>query len=101
MEIQKMKDFLNPTELEKKHTPVVKRLRGGEVLVQVGIVPHPMEEKHYIQWIELYRNKVLFEKRDLKPGMLPEAKFNVPDLSDDDYLSARELCNIHGLWESV
>ncbi len=101
MEVKKMKDFLNPTELEKKHTPVVERLGGGDVLVRVGLIPHPMEDKHYIEWIELYRNKQLVEKKDLKPGMAPRAEFFISDLKDDDYLSAREMCNIHGLWESV
>lgn len=101
MEAQRMKDFLNPTELEKRHTPVVKRLGGDKILVSVGLVPHPMEEAHYIMWIELYRNKQLVEKKDLKPGMTPEAEFSISDLKDDDYLLAREMCNIHGLWESV
>jgi len=101
MEIQKMKDFLNPTELEKKHTPVIERLGNGEVLVRVGLVPHPMEEAHYIKWIELWRNKTVFRREELKPGMPAETVFEVPDLKPEDILVAREECNIHGLWESV
>lgn len=101
MEIQKMKDFMNPTELEQKHTPVIERLGDGNVLVRVGIIAHPMEEAHYIKWIELWRNKVVVKREELKPGMPVEAVFEVPDLKPEDVLVAREECNIHGLWESV
>ena len=96
-----MKDFLNPTELEKKHTPVIERIGGGEVLVRVGLTPHPMEEAHRIEWIELYRNKALVERKNLKVGEPAEAIFGILDLKPEDILVARGLCNIHGLWESV
>ncbi|MFA5129127.1 MAG: desulfoferrodoxin family protein [Patescibacteria group bacterium] len=102
MEIQKMKDFMNPTELEQKHTPVIERVgTGGEVFVRVGLVPHPMEEGHHIMWIELYRNKALVERKNLEVGKRAEAVFEIPDLKPEDILVAREECNIHGLWESV
>lgn len=102
MEIQKMKDFMNPTELEQKHTPVIERVGAvGEVLVRVGLVPHPTEEAHHINWIELYRNKALVERKNLEVGKLAEAIFEIPDLKPEDILMAREECNIHGLWESV
>lgn len=101
MEIQKMKDFMNPTELEKKHTPVIERLGNGEVQVRVGLVPHPMEAEHHITWIELYRNKELIEHKNLEVGKPAEAIFEIPDLKPEDVLLAREECNIHGLWESV
>ena len=101
MEIQKIRDVLNPTELEKKHTPVIERLGEGRVLVKVGIIPYVMEKEHYIEWIELYRNNELLERRNLNPEDLPEAEFLVEDLKEEDILMARELCNLHGLWESV
>ncbi len=97
-----MKDFMNPTELEQKHTPVIERVgTSGEVLVRVGLVPHPMLPEHHINWIELYRNKTLVERKELKPGVPAEATFEIPDLKSEDILVAREECNIHGLWESV
>jgi superoxide reductase len=102
MEVQKMKDFMNPTELEQKHTPVIERVgTGGEVLVRVGLVPHPTEEAHHIVWIELYRNKTLVERKNLEVGKRAEAIFEISDLKPEDILMAREECNIHGLWESV
>lgn len=77
----------------EKHVPVIEKVSGG-VKVKVGSVAHPMEEKHYIQWIELMADgKAYFQF--LKPGQQPEAVFNV-EAAD---LSAREYCNLHGLWK--
>ena len=77
----------------EKHVPYIERIEGG-VKVRVGQnAAHPMEEKHYIQWIELLADGKAY-RQFLKPGDAPEAVFNV---TGDD-LSARELCNIHGLW---
>jgi len=78
----------------EKHVPVVE-VSGDRVLVKVGSVPHPMEEKHYIQWIELLADGSSHIKF-LKPGERPEAEFRVKA----EKLSAREYCNIHGLWKS-
>jgi superoxide reductase len=60
-----------------------------------NIVPHPMEEKHWIQWIELTADgKSYFQFLD--PGQTPEAVFKVDAAS----VSAREYCNLHGLWKA-
>jgi superoxide reductase len=101
MEVQKMKDFMNPTELEQKHTPVILRQGNGEVSVKVGLVPHPTEEAHHINWVELYRNKAVVERKNIEVGKPAEIVFEIPDLKPEDILMAREECNIHGLWESV
>lgn len=77
---------------KEKHVPIIEKIDGG-YKVKVGSTPHPMEEKHYIEWIELLaddRSYIAF----LKPGMAPEATFKV----DATTVSAREHCNIHGLW---
>jgi len=73
--------------------PVVE-ITGSGTKVKVGSVPHPMEEKHYIEWIELITESGSYRKF-LKPGMAPEAEFPVKD----GILGAREYCNIHGLWK--
>ncbi len=79
---------------KEKHVPVVKRVADGyEVLV--GSVEHPMEEKHYIEWIELISDNLVL-RSNLKPGMKPYAKFTTPELKD---VYAREYCNLHGLWK--
>lgn len=77
---------------KEKHVPVIEKVDGG-VLVKIGSVPHPMEEKHYIEWIEILVDGKVYREY-LKPGDKPEAKFDV--LSDN--IIAREYCNLHGLW---
>ncbi|MCL7385357.1 MAG: desulfoferrodoxin [Thaumarchaeota archaeon] len=78
----------------EKHVPVIERTATG-VKVKVGSIPHPMEGNHYIEWIELTADDKVYIKF-LKPGDAPEAEFPVKA----EKLSAREYCNIHGLWKS-
>lgn len=85
----------NSTDAAKeKHVPVVEKTNEG-FKVKIGSVPHPMEEKHYIQWIELIADGVSY-KKFLKPRDKPEAEFCVKAKS----ITAREYCNLHGLWKS-
>jgi superoxide reductase len=78
---------------KEKHVPVIEKLTDG-FKVKIGSIPHPMEEKHYIEWIELLADGIAYRKF-LKPGVAPEAIFNVKATT----VLAREHCNIHGLWE--
>jgi len=80
-------------EGKEKHVPVIEEKEGG-IKVKVGLVPHPMEESHYIQWIEVITQSGSFRKF-LAPGQAPEAEFPV---SKQEVLAVREYCNIHGLW---
>ncbi len=77
----------------EKHVPVIEKIDGGYT-VKVGSVPHPMEEKHYIEWIELLADGKSY-RQFLAPGQPAEAVFNVTASS----VTAREHCNVHGLWE--
>jgi len=77
----------------EKHVPVIEKVKGG-YKVKVGSVAHPMEEKHYIEWIELLADGKAY-RQFLRPGAAPEAIFNI----EGDSVSAREYCNIHGLWK--
>jgi superoxide reductase len=77
----------------EKHVPVIEKAEKG-FKVKVGSVAHPMEEKHYIEWIEAAADGKVY-KQFLKPGDAPEAEFCV----DADRITAREYCNIHGLWK--
>ena len=79
---------------KEKHVPVIEKVTGG-YKVKVGAVAHPMEEKHYIEWIELLAGDKAF-RQFLKPGDAPEAFFAV----DAPQVSAREYCNLHGLWKA-
>ena len=77
----------------EKHVPVIEKVDGG-YLVKVGSVPHPMEENHYIEWIEIIADGAAY-RRFLKPGDAPEATFAI----DAEQVTAREHCNVHGLWK--
>ncbi len=77
----------------EKHVPVIEKVDGG-YKVKVGSVPHPMEEKHYIEWIELLADGKAY-RQFLNPGDAPETVFNV----EADSVGAREYCNVHGLWK--
>jgi superoxide reductase len=79
---------------EEKHVPSVESF-GGKVKVNVGSVAHPMEEKHYIEWIEIICDGCSC-KEFLKPGQVAEAVFNC-DCKD---FTVRAYCNLHGLWKA-
>lgn len=79
---------------KEKHVPVVEKAKGG-VKVTVGSVPHPMEEKHYIEWIEVIADGRVC-RQFLNPGDAPEAFFRVEAAE----VVAREYCNLHGLWKA-
>jgi len=78
---------------KEKHVPVVEKIDGG-VKVKVGEVAHPMEEKHWIEWVEIIADDKAY-RQFLNPGEAPEATFDV----EADQVTAREYCNLHGLWK--
>jgi superoxide reductase len=77
---------------KEKHVPVLEKVEGG-VKVKVGSSPHPMEEKHYIEWIEIIADGKAY-RQFLKPGDRPEATFAI----EAEEITPREYCNVHGLW---
>lgn len=77
---------------QEKHVPVITK-NGDTITVTVGSVAHPMEEKHFIQWIEIIADGKAY-RQFLKPGQAPEAVFTVAATK----VTAREYCNLHGLW---
>ncbi len=78
----------------EKHVPVVEKTEKG-IKVKIGSVPHPMEENHYIEWVEIIADGGVCRKF-LKSGDIPEAEFEIKA----EKIEAREYCNIHGLWKS-
>ena len=79
---------------KEKHVPVVEKTADG-FKVKVGSVAHPMEDKHYIEWIELIADGKAYTQF-LNPGDAPEATFKIAA----DNITAREYCTIHGQWKS-
>ena len=80
---------------KEKHVPVIEKTAAG-FEVKVGSVAHPMEEEHYIEWIEIIADGKAY-RQFLQPGDTPEALFCI----DADSIAARAYCNIHGLWKSA
>jgi superoxide reductase len=80
---------------QEKHVPVIEKTEEG-IKVKVGSIPHPMVEEHYIEWIELIADGQAY-RRFLKPGDTPEAVFKI----EAQNITAREYCNLHGLWKNA
>jgi len=78
---------------QEKHVPVIEKVAGG-VRVKIGSVLHPMQDDHYIQWIQVIAGGKSFRQR-LSPGEEPSSFFPV----DAPDVVAREMCNLHGLWK--
>lgn len=79
---------------KEKHVPVIEKKEGG-FLVKVGSVAHPMQDVHWIEWVQLLADGKAY-RQFLNPGDTPEAFFKI-DAKD---VSAREYCNLHGLWKA-
>ncbi len=78
----------------EKHVPIIEKTEKG-VKVKVGSIPHPMEEKHFIEWIEILADGSSC-KKFLKPGQASKAEFETTATN----VTARIYCNLHALWKS-
>lgn len=105
----KPKDPANMTELEKKHTPIIEcpdSVKAGEpfqVRINVGEIPHVMEEGHHIQWIDVYSGQNFNARIDLTP-VFTKPEITVTLLKGGKHrtgtLKVIERCNLHGQWEA-
>jgi superoxide reductase len=77
---------------KEKHVPVIEKSASG-IVVKVGSVPHPMEETHYLEWVDVRTGENIYV-RSFKPGEKPETEFCIADIN----VKARAYCNVHGLW---
>ncbi len=77
----------------EKHSPVLERI-DNVLKIKIGSIIHPMEESHYIEWIEAVSGDKTC-KKFLRPKNSPEARFE--DIGQE--VSVRSYCNIHGLWK--
>ena len=77
----------------EKHVPIISGVSSKKV--KIGAKKHPMDESHYIEWIEATGEEGEVTRVFLKPGMKPEAKFKFK------VKSAKAYCNLHGLWKSA
>lgn len=81
----------------EKHVPFFVK-KDDELEIRVGEVPHPMVPEHYITFIEaISQNQRYIKRKYLYPGEKPEMTLKCYDVAK---LTAREFCNLHGLWEA-
>ena len=78
----------------EKHVPVIEKV-DGRIKVKIGAVAHPMEQKHFIEWIELIADGKAY-RQFLNPGDAAEAVFQI----QSGQITARAFCNLHGLWKA-
>lgn len=78
----------------EKHLPVVTKLENNQILVEVGSIPHPMAEDHWIQWVFVEQGDQ-YQIKTFNPGEEPKATFTV---KADLPVKVYEFCNLHGLW---
>jgi len=78
----------------EKHVPVV-TVEGDKLVVNVGAVDHPMEEKHFIEWVHVDLENGSMRKA-LRPGSQPNVVF---ELGDEKPVAVFAYCNLHGLWK--
>lgn len=78
---------------QEKHVPVFEQADGG-YRISVGSAPHPMEDAHFIEWVEVIADGKAY-KQFLKPGEKPEAFIPV----EGQAAKVRAYCNLHGLWK--
>ena len=95
--MEKMCEKSNDEAANEKHVPII-TMEGETKTIRVGSIPHPMEEKHYIMFIEaISKDDKYITRKYLTPGEEPKMEFKIN--SKDDF-KAREYCNIHGFWKS-
>ena len=93
-EMEKMEEKTEDSSTEK-HVPYIEKTDEG-ILIKIGEnEEHPMTEKHHIEWIQILADGRSYRKF-LEPNDKPQALFKI----DADKVSAREYCNIHGLWKN-
>ena len=95
---QKMQEIVPGTTdaAVEKHVPVYE-VNGNIVTVHIGSVAHPMEEKHYIEWVSL-QTKGGNQRKALKPGDEPKVCFAICD--GDEVQAVYAYCNLHSLWKA-
>ena len=99
-------DVDNPSDLEKKHTPVIDapdEVKAGECLavtVEVGkLLAHPNDHDHFIQFVELYADETFLARGSLTSvKSCPKMTFCIALKGSAEELRAYCHCNMHGTW---
>lgn len=96
--MEHLEEKSSDADMQEKHVPII-TMEGDNKIIRVGSIEHPMEENHYIIFIEAISSDGKYLKRKfLNPG--DEPKLELKPTCVHSGFTARELCNIHGLWKS-
>ncbi len=95
-DMKRMDEKGKDEELQEKHVPVIEK-DSDKIVVSIGSIPHPMQDNHYIQMIEIMKDGKIAGQKTLGPKDKPKAEFC---LDDAEGVKARAYCNVHGLWKS-
>ncbi len=91
-----LKEHTNDDEMNEKHVPVYS-FEDGKKMIRVGSFAHPMDDNHFIMFIEaISPDKKYLKRKYLSPHEVAELELKC----DCAKIEARELCNVHGLWRS-
>lgn len=89
---------LTPNTVEaslEKHLPDV-TVAGDRVDIQIGSVPHPMEDAHHITFVYVETEKG-GQRKCLASEKEPKVSFC---FVDDKPIAVYAYCNLHGLWKT-
>jgi len=94
--------MISLAEQWKKHQPLVKLEWDKMVIIIWRDIPHPMEENHLIDSVDILQVTKAWLIRvkhfELKPGEEPKVEISLSELKPGTYkIQAR--CNLHGTWE--
>ncbi|MCM8820033.1 MAG: hypothetical protein NC925_04465 [Candidatus Omnitrophica bacterium] len=103
--IKKPADPNNLSELERKHIPVLKIERKCglvdsdclDVNIKIGELTHPMQQQHFIMYIDIYLDKNFIARYHLTPEKLNPA-LGIHIKVNSGKLLVLENCNLHGRW---
>ena len=93
------------TEAAAKHIPSITVNKECElipeqscvdVVVRIGETLHPMEESHYIQFIDCYVDNRYISRILLTPGVFAAGCFHLKAAGSK--VRVVEFCNLHGYW---
>ncbi|MBU0580145.1 MAG: hypothetical protein KKA19_03120 [Candidatus Margulisbacteria bacterium] len=85
-----------PAITVKKACGLIKEQTCTDVIVRIGATLHPMEEKHFITFLDGYVDYKYVERIHLSPAVQPAGCFHLK--ATGSKIQIIENCNVHGYW---
>lgn len=87
-----------PSITVKQECGMVPETKCTDILVRIGETLHPMEDKHFIQFIDCYIDDKYVARACLTPDVNPAIIFHLRE--EGRKVRIVENCNIHGYWHA-